>query len=168
MKTKRAQAALEYLFTYGWAFFVILLAIGALLYFGLFDFDRLRGSDCVFPAGANCEEFYVGPGISSSGNMHEVRVILRNTYGVNINLIEPMSISGRLSGDQNCIFGSNSDVSGYGDPWNRDELVEFVCPIDSSSYVRGQRYDITFTGDFRQVGQPYVHTLVGWISTNAQ
>lgn len=164
MKTKRAQAALEYLFTYGWAFFVILLAIGALLYFGMFDFDRLRGSDCVFPAGALCEEFYVGPGIGDSPNAHEARLILRNTYGVVVNL-DQVSISSRLSGDAPCaIVGAGA----YPHTWNRDTTIELYCALDSSSYVRGQRYDITFTGDFTQQGHPYVHTLIGWVSTNAQ
>lgn len=35
MKFKKSQAALEFLFTYGWAILVILVAIGALAYFGV-------------------------------------------------------------------------------------------------------------------------------------
>jgi len=34
---KKAQSAMEYLMTYGWAILVILIAIGALFYLGVFD-----------------------------------------------------------------------------------------------------------------------------------
>ena len=34
-KNNRAQAALEFLMTYGWAILVVLVSIGALAYFGV-------------------------------------------------------------------------------------------------------------------------------------
>ena len=37
---RRGQAALEFLTTYGWAFLVILVMIGALAYFGVLDPER--------------------------------------------------------------------------------------------------------------------------------
>lgn len=37
---KKAQSALEFLTTYGWAFLVILIMIGALAYFGVLDPNR--------------------------------------------------------------------------------------------------------------------------------
>ena len=43
---KRAQAAMEFLTTYGWAFLVILLVIGGLSYFNVFDFKRVLPDGC--------------------------------------------------------------------------------------------------------------------------
>jgi len=40
MMAIKGQAALEFLTTYGWAFLVILVAIGGLSYFGVFDFSK--------------------------------------------------------------------------------------------------------------------------------
>ena len=37
MNRKAESAALEFLTTYGWAFLVVLVAIGALVYFGIFQ-----------------------------------------------------------------------------------------------------------------------------------
>ncbi len=162
MKSRNAQAALEYLFTYGWAFLLIIVTTGALLYFGVFDIDRLRGSDCVFPAGVLCEDFYVGPGLDDP-TQPEVRIILRNSYGVDVD-IDLMGLTGDLSGDQDCVVDSSS----FPYLWERDQEVEFICPLDEFLYVRGQRYDITFIGSFRQGGHSYVHELRGWLSTNAQ
>ena len=40
---RKAQAALEFLTTYGWAFIVILIMIGALAYFGVLNPSRACG-----------------------------------------------------------------------------------------------------------------------------
>lgn len=50
MKNKKAQAAMEFLMTYGWAILVVLLAIGALAYFGVLDPSRLLPESTTFPA----------------------------------------------------------------------------------------------------------------------
>ncbi len=141
---------------------LIILTTGSLLYFGVFDIDRLRGSDCVFPAGVFCEDYYIGPALDGSG-VPEVRVRLRNSYGVAVEL-DGMRIAGMLSGERDC------DLDGSPPPfdWGRDETVEISCLIDPDAYVRRQRYDITFTGTFTQQGHTYVHVLRGWLSANAQ
>jgi len=46
MKGKKGQAALEFLTTYGWAFLVILVMIGALAYFGVLDPSRFTPQRC--------------------------------------------------------------------------------------------------------------------------
>lgn len=58
MKQKKAQAAMEFLMTYGWAILVVLVAIGALAYFGVIDpFDRAE-NDLVLTRGVNyCVEW---------------------------------------------------------------------------------------------------------------
>jgi len=38
--SKRAQAAMEFLMTYGWALLVVLIVIGALAFFGLLNPNR--------------------------------------------------------------------------------------------------------------------------------
>ena len=47
---KRAQAAMEFLMTYGWAVLVVLLAIGALAYFGVLSPQKLLPERTVFTA----------------------------------------------------------------------------------------------------------------------
>jgi hypothetical protein len=37
MKTKKSQAAMEFMLTYGWAILAAIIAIGVLAYFGVFD-----------------------------------------------------------------------------------------------------------------------------------
>lgn len=40
MKSNKSQAAMEFLMTYGWAILIVLIAIGALAYFGVLIPDR--------------------------------------------------------------------------------------------------------------------------------
>ncbi|MFH1249237.1 MAG: hypothetical protein V1660_03725 [archaeon] len=56
---KRGQAALEFLMTYGWAILVVLVAIGALAYFGVLRPERLLPEKCVIATGSGvyCDDF---------------------------------------------------------------------------------------------------------------
>ena len=81
MMKKRAQAAMEFLMTYGWAILVVLLAIGALAYFGVLDPSRLLPESTTFPAPiSNVDNALIDEATNS------VEVALINNKGVAINL----------------------------------------------------------------------------------
>ena len=52
--SRKSQAALEFLMTYGWAILVVLVAVGALAYFGVLSPDRFLPNKCTFTAGIAC------------------------------------------------------------------------------------------------------------------
>ena len=54
MYEKKAQAALEFIMTYGWAILVVLVAIGALAYFGVLSPDRFLPNKCTLQSGIAC------------------------------------------------------------------------------------------------------------------
>jgi hypothetical protein len=54
---RKGQAALEFLTTYGWAFLVILVMIGALAYFGVLNPSKLLPPKCIFAPEIGCTEF---------------------------------------------------------------------------------------------------------------
>ena len=56
---KRGQAALEFLMTYGWAILVVLVAIGALAYFGVLRPERLLPEKCIVATGSGlyCDDY---------------------------------------------------------------------------------------------------------------
>lgn len=56
---KRGQAALEFLMTYGWAILVVLIAIGALAYFGVLNPKGILPKACIIGPGFNCDDFIV-------------------------------------------------------------------------------------------------------------
>mgnify|MGYP000533677600 CR=1 FL=1 len=53
---KKAQGALEFLMTYGWAFLVILIMIGALAYFGVLNPSKYLPDKCIMPVGMSCDK----------------------------------------------------------------------------------------------------------------
>ena len=59
---KKGQAAMEFLMTYGWAILVVLVAIGALAYFGLLNPDLFLPEKCVISSGSGlfCDDFTAG------------------------------------------------------------------------------------------------------------
>lgn len=56
---KRGQAALEFLMTYGWAILVVLVAIGALAYFGVLRPEKMLPEKCVIATGSGlfCDDY---------------------------------------------------------------------------------------------------------------
>ncbi|MBI4116093.1 MAG: hypothetical protein HY447_05950 [Candidatus Omnitrophica bacterium] len=60
-KSKRAQAAMEFLMTYGWAILVVLVVIGALAYFGVLSPATLLPEKCTFPVSVSCTDHSVSP-----------------------------------------------------------------------------------------------------------
>ena len=54
---KRGQAALEFLMTYGWVILIVIIVIGALAAFGVFDVTRLVPDRCVLPSSLGCRDF---------------------------------------------------------------------------------------------------------------
>ena len=54
------QAAIEFLATYGWAFLVILISIGALSYFGVLSPSKLLPDRCNFGSEFGCVDYAIG------------------------------------------------------------------------------------------------------------
>ncbi len=56
---RKAQAAMEFLMTYGWAILVVLVVIGALAYFGVLSPSTLLPEKCTFPISVTCRDHSV-------------------------------------------------------------------------------------------------------------
>lgn len=82
---RKSQAAMEFLMTYGWAILVVLVAIGALAYFGVLNPDQFLPAKCTLPAGIACVDHRA----TASG----VQVVLQNGMGYDLSAVE-VSISG--------------------------------------------------------------------------
>lgn len=74
---KKGQAALEFLTTYGWAFLVILVAIGGLSYFGVFDIGRILPDGCKLDTNLECGDIYV-LSAPAGGGVGRFQVELKN------------------------------------------------------------------------------------------
>lgn len=79
---KKGQAALEFLMTYGWAILVVLVAIGALAYFGVLSPERLLPEKCIIATGSGlyCADH------SASGATGVVTLRLKNMLSNSVNV----------------------------------------------------------------------------------
>jgi len=80
---RRGQAALEFLTTYGWAFLVILVMIGALAYFGVINPNTFLPEKCMLSQEFGCKDHqitYVDP------QTVNVKIFMINSLGEAIEL----------------------------------------------------------------------------------
>jgi len=82
---KKSQVALEFLMTYGWAILVVLVAIGALAYFGILSPDKFLPSKCTLSAGIACLDHRTTPA--------EIQVVVQNSLGYDIDTMIVVSAS---------------------------------------------------------------------------
>lgn len=75
---KKGQAAMEFLMTYGWAILVVLIAIGALAYFGVLNPSRFLPNSCTISNQFACETG------DFQANSTGVTIIMRNGRGVDV------------------------------------------------------------------------------------
>ena len=78
--TNKGQAALEFIMTYGWAILVVLVAIGALAYFGVLSPDRLLPNKCLITSGLSCDDAKV--------SRNQIQMKLTNSLGQDMKDIE--------------------------------------------------------------------------------
>ena len=78
---RKSQAALEFIMTYGWAILVVLVAIGALAYFGVLSPDKFLPSKCTLQAGMACLDH------KASGAANTVDIVIQNSLGFDISAI---------------------------------------------------------------------------------
>jgi hypothetical protein len=71
---KKGQAAMEFLMTYGWAILIVLIAIGALAYFGVLSPDRFLPEKCAISTGSGifCDDFSVDSDSQVRLSLHNI------------------------------------------------------------------------------------------------
>jgi hypothetical protein len=87
---KQAQEAMEFMMAYGWAILSVVVVIGALAYFGVFDVSNFLPERCTLSSLAACTDYQVG----SNG----IAIALQNTAGRIINISSITFTSAALPG----------------------------------------------------------------------
>jgi len=157
---KKAQAAMEFLMTYGWAILVVLAAIGALAYFGVLSPGNLLPQRCEFSAGLDCTET---PDASSVGQT--ITFPLTNSVGYKIQMVTT-SLSG---GD-----GVTACTGTTWDPvtatttgvLNGDSVV--ITMTGCTGMTQGERYSADVTVQYTSNSTGMSHSTVGRIAGKAR
>jgi hypothetical protein len=143
-RSKKGQAALEYMITYGWAFVVIIAAISVLGYFGFLNPNKYIPESCEFGEQLKCVDYYV--------DSNETIIFrFRNNFETDIILL---SASGDAQGRE---FGGDIDNGAI-----TDGAVKRITLKANKDVFAGskERFDIQFTFKRDAFGAPE-HNLSG-------
>ena len=122
---RRAQAAMEFLMTYGWAVLVVIGAITALAYFGVFQHTKIIPAQCVVGPGIHCDDYAM--------QETEATFVLRNGLGNPI-IIDTIAL-------ETCQQNYSSQVE-YG---RAETFVMTNCTFGNSGSVFKEDITVTFT-----------------------
>ncbi len=143
---KKAQAALEFIMTYGWAMLVVLVAVGALAYFGVLSPDKFLPSKCTMQSGIACLDHKATP----------TSLVLRvqNSLGFDIT-VDAVKAAGCTA------LGSQGTVQN-----NEARTFTLTCTNSGSKY-NGQA-NITYTTT-NPDGTPGIqHNNIGQVTTRVE
>ena len=155
MNYKKAQAALEFLTTYGWAFLVILVTISALYYFGVFDFSKYLPQKCTFTSQFPCIDFTM---VDTAGV--DIRFMLLNDIGETIS-VDDIDITNDAADPLTCTL-----VTALPFDWDDDMEQEFeFSNCQDGAFIGGERIEAKITITYHAVNTPSTppHTLKGKI-----
>ncbi|MCX6710160.1 MAG: hypothetical protein NTV63_04400 [Candidatus Woesearchaeota archaeon] len=138
---KKAQAAMEFLMTYGWAILVVLVAIAALAYFGVLNPGRFLPESCTIGAGVACQDFKV----TAAGT---ATVIVRNGMGSGISAVT-LSLGGTA-----CTPAATTIADG--------STTEFTCTATAGT--AGAKYKGALTFAYIQEGSTLTHSKTGTLT----
>ena len=107
---KKAQAAMEFLMTYGWAILIVLIAIGALAYFGVLSPDRFLPEKCAISTGSGifCDDFSIDSNTQVRLSLHNI--LTDSMSAIAVNLTNGGGGSGYCSGSLPALAADATDT----------------------------------------------------------
>ena len=156
-RQNKAQAAMEFLMTYGWAILVVLVAIGALAYFGVLNPDRFLPAKCTLPAGLAC--------LDHKATATTLVLRVQNSLGYDINIDTAKAL--QCTCQSNPVAGGCDPLSSVVNLANGQATTfNFVC-VNSGSKYNGQA-NITYTVANPDGTAGIQHNSVGQVTTRVE
>ena len=144
--SRASQAAMEFLMTYGWAILVVLVAVGALAYFGVLSPDKFLPAKCTLQAGIGC--------IDHKATSAALNVVLQNSLGYDLTIT---AIKAKQCTAQTGLLASFPNGGIYN--------ANMVCDNTLSTKYNGQ-FNVTYTTPVDAGG--LTHTNVGQVTTRIE
>ncbi|MFH1286013.1 MAG: hypothetical protein ABIH99_05525, partial [Candidatus Micrarchaeota archaeon] len=88
-RSRKAQAAMEYLVTYGWAILIILVAMSLLYSMGIFSPSRYIPEECYFQPSFACKSAFLK---DAGANSYDFELVVQNEMGFEM-FIESVNIT---------------------------------------------------------------------------
>ena len=142
MINRKGQAALEFIMTYGWAILVVLVAIGALAYFGVLSPDKFLPSKCTLQSGIAC--------LDNKATATSLSIVVKNSLGYDVTIDAVKA--------QQCTAQAN-----LGTLSNSGQATYTLVCVNAGSKYNGQ-VNVTYTNTDTAVQ----HTNQGQVTTKIE
>ncbi len=139
---RKGQAAMEFLMTYGWAILVVLIAIGALAYFGVLNPAQFLPESCTLGPGLSCDDFK----IIEDGT---TTLIIRNGMGEDLSAVT-------VTMEAACVPAATTIADG--------DTTTFTCAGTAGTAGSKYKSDITFAYTGAGAGA-LAHSKTGTLTT---
>lgn len=157
MKIKqKGQVAMEFIMTYGWALLVILVAIGALSYFGVLDPTKILPERCNFQQELPCSDFQI--------LTNDMNFTLQNTAAQTLNIVDVEWKEAGSGTWQACVGGFTLEPPGK---FLVEDKKTINCKHDLS-YDSGRRVKLKVKMSWNYGNLAFTHTGFGEIYANVQ
>jgi hypothetical protein len=145
---RKAQAATEYLLTYGWAFMAIIITVGALAYFGVVNPTSFIPDRCNFGSQMECVDFM----LDTTG----IHMYIQNNYGKNITITAIEGINDALV----CQGTPSIDIPA-------GEKEEITCTV-TPALTKGNKKQVPMIITFKRQDGTVFHNVTGEVYSVVQ
>lgn len=153
-RSRRGQAAMEFLTTYGWAMMVILVMIGALAYFGVLNPTLLVPDRCVSSADFSCLDYELR---APAGGIPTVSVAFGNGVGRTIYLEQITCEYQGQSVTGSAIDRGSGEPVVTGDAWSPRAQIIASCDVPALAGLAGQKARVTMLVAYRRSATGFIH-----------
>lgn len=157
--SKKSQAATEFLVTYGWVIMGVMIVVGALAYYGVFNTDKYINDECSFGAQLYCEDFK----LTTDGRLF---IDFRNNFGQSIDVLDSFKVTyDSVSYSAGDSTGSLPATLNPGD----SVQLELIIGPPAVTFPVGEKIKLKVLAQFSRsaAGAPS-HTVIGTVIGTAQ
>jgi len=155
--TNRGQAALEFLTTYGWAFLVILVMIGAITYFGILNPSKFLPARCTVSPEFSCMDYK----IDTTG-----RVSLQFQQGIG----KTIYFTNLTCYYEGTPFTDPSPIPNpsVGSSWSPRNTLSLSCTNGTIGFLAGRKAKVSFDINYQTSPIGLNHTASGEVYAQVQ
>jgi len=158
MMKRKSQAAMEFLMTYGWAILVVLVAVGALAYFGVLSPDKFLPAKCTLQSGLACLDHRVllpNSAACSGGCANgEVQLVIQNSLGFDLSSV--------------VVRTGDCGDSGAGTTLTNGEKKTFYIDCIAANPISGSKYNEQLNITYTVAETGLSHNNVGQVTTRIE
>jgi hypothetical protein len=163
---RKGQAALEFLTTYGWAFLIILVMIGAIAYFGILNPSKFLPDRCQSSPEFNCKDYRI------DATAQTIQYQLTQGAGKTIYLNGSSCIFQGVTPNIVVQATHPSIPASPNNAWSPRNAVSFTCDFSATAAAlnqyRGKKFKVAYNVTYQTSSTGLTHRAEGEVYAEAQ